>query len=154
MVSLGHNELKPFQFTVWQLPSSRIIDFYWLPAFNLVVNEGDFSVPVDSQSSFKSRHIALHWSFYWLVDCHRTKWELVVFMIICNMNAQQLWHTEAPAHHITSVAHNASYLLRCSISLSHDMRSEYSPGVGNQAVYHMITLQMFDQFHFDVWAVL
>ena len=37
--------LKPYQLTYWQLSSSRLIDFYWLPAFNLVVNEGDFFLP-------------------------------------------------------------------------------------------------------------
>ena len=69
--------------------------------FNLLVNENDFSVPVERHRFLKSRDITLHASFHRHDEYHYQKLEHVVVMIAWNGNATIDRKTISELNHIT-----------------------------------------------------
>ena len=59
----------------------------WMPIFNLLVNENDFSVPVERHRFMKSHDITLHASFHWHDKYRYEQWEQVIVMITWSGNA-------------------------------------------------------------------
>ena len=53
----------------------------WMSIFDLLVNEDDFSVPVERKRFLKSHDILLHVSFHCHDKCHYEKLEHVIVMI-------------------------------------------------------------------------
>ena len=73
----------------------------WMFILNLLVNENDFSVPVERHRFLKSRDITLHTSFHRHDEYHYQKLEHVVVMIAWCGNATIGRKTISGLNHIT-----------------------------------------------------
>ena len=98
-----------------------------MPIFKLLVNENDFSVPVECHRFLKSHDITLHVSFHWQNKCHYEKFEHVIVMITWSGNTTIDRKSISGLNHIvTSVANNVANPLSFAMSLLHDKSSWYS----------------------------
>ena len=68
---------------------------------NRLVNENDFSLPVERHRFLKSRDITLHASFHWHNKYHYEKLEHVIVMITWSGNATIGRKTISGLNHIT-----------------------------------------------------
>ena len=80
--------LKLYNLTCWQLtPQHDTGVLSWMSILNLLVNENDFSMPVERHRFLKSHDITLHASFNWRDKCHYEKLEDLIVMITWSGNA-------------------------------------------------------------------
>ena len=99
----SHTVLKLYRWTYWPLTPLHDTDVLpWMSIFNLLVNENDFSVPVERHIFLKSRDIILHTSFHRHDKYHYQKLEHVVVMIAWSENATIGRKTISGLNHITS----------------------------------------------------
>ena len=73
----------------------------WMSIFNLLVNENDFSVPVEHHRFLKSHDITLHVSFYKYDKYHYEKLEHVIVMITWSGDGTIGRKTISGLNHIT-----------------------------------------------------
>ena len=85
--------------TINIIPDTDVLS--WMSIFNLLLNENDFSVPVERHRFSKSHDITLNASFHWHDKCHSEKLEHVIVMITWSGNATIGRKTISGLYHIT-----------------------------------------------------
>ena len=125
----SHTVLKPYRWTYWLLTPLHDTDVLpCMSIFNLLVNENDFSVPVERHISLTSRDITLHTSFHRHDKYPYWKLEHVVVMIALSGNATIGRKTISGLNHITSHQLQIMPLIRLILDMSmlHDTSSCYT----------------------------